>query len=133
VYRTRDLLESGAVVASGTDFPASDAGDPVSTLVSMVTRRGADGTPAAGWRPDQRVSVDVALRSMTAAPAYAAFQERELGALTVGRRADFTALSADPYATPPDELRTLRVLMTVVGGRTTYRAKQSTSGTPAPR
>jgi predicted amidohydrolase YtcJ len=120
VYRTRELLESGALIASGTDYPASDAGDPISTLFSMVTRRGADGTPAAGWLPEQRVSVDVALRSMTAGPAYAAFQEKELGTLSVGRWADFTVLSADPYMVPPDQLRTLRVLMTVVGGRTKY-------------
>jgi predicted amidohydrolase YtcJ len=132
VYRTRDLLESGAVIASGTDFPASDAGDPISTLFSMVTRRGADGAPTTGWRPDQRVSVDAALRSMTSGPAYAAFQERELGALTVGRAADLTVLSVDPYAIPPDELRSLRVLMTVVGGRPTYRAEQG-AARPAAR
>jgi hypothetical protein len=117
VYRTRDIFESGAVIASGTDYPASDVGDPVSTLFSMVTRRGPDGTPPAGWLPGQALSVDVALRSMTAGAAYAAFQEGELGALTVGRLADFTALSADPYAVASSELRSLRVLMTVVGGR----------------
>ena len=133
VYRTRDLLERGTVIASGTDFPASDAGDPVSTLFSMVTRRGADGTPRAGWQPNQRVTVDAALRSMTAGPAYAAFQERELGALTVGRAADVTVLSADPYALPPDQLRSLRVLMTIVAGRTTYRARESPAGRVAPR
>jgi predicted amidohydrolase YtcJ len=125
VYRTRDLAESGAVIASGTDYPASDAGDPVSTLFSMVTRRGADGSPANGWLPEQRVSVDVALRSMTAGAAYAAFEERERGAISVGRLADLTVLSADPYAMPADELRTLRVLRTIVGGRTTYRAEDA--------
>jgi predicted amidohydrolase YtcJ len=123
VERTRDFVQSGAHIASGTDYPASDTGDPIATLFSMVTRRGADGTPAAGWLPDQRVSVDVALRSMTAGPAYAAFQENQLGAITVGCAADFTVLSADPYATAPDDLRSLRVLATIVGGRTTYRAK----------
>jgi predicted amidohydrolase YtcJ len=87
----------------------------------MVTRRGADGTPKGGWLPDQRVSVDVALRSMTAGPAYAAFEENQLGAITVGRAADFTVLSGDPYATPPDSLRSLRVLRTIVAGRTVWR------------
>ncbi len=122
VYRTRDVLESGAVIASGTDYPASDVGDPVSTLFSMVTRRGADGAPPTGWLPKQGVSVDAALRSMTAGPAYAAFEEKTLGALTVGRFADFTALSADPYALAPDQLRSLRVLMTTVNGQVRYRA-----------
>lgn len=121
VERTRDFVTSGARIASGTDYPASDTGDPIATLFSMVTRRGADGTPRAGWLPDQRVSVDVALRSMIAGPAYAAFQETELGAITVGRAADFTVLSGDPYATPPDSLRSLRVLRTIVAGRTVWR------------
>lgn len=118
--RTRDFVTSGARIASGTDYPASDTGDPIATLFSMVTRSGADGTPAAGWHPDQRVSVDVALRSMTAGPAYAAFEENRLGAITVGRAADFTVLSGDPYATKPRALRSLRVLRTIVAGRTVW-------------
>ncbi|MEP7383037.1 MAG: amidohydrolase [Gemmatimonadota bacterium] len=121
VYRTRDVFESGAVVATGTDFPASDTGDPVATLYSMVTRRGYDGQPEGGWLPDQRVSVDVALRSMTMGAAYAAFEEDVGGMLRVGRRADFTVLSADPYAVDPAQLRSLEVLRTIVGGRTTYQ------------
>ncbi len=121
VERTRDFTTSGARIASGTDYPASDTGDPLMTLYSMVTRRGADGTPGEGWLPDQRVSVDVALRSMTAGPAYASFQENLLGAITAGRAADLTVLSADPYAVAPDSLRTLRVLRTIVAGRTVWR------------
>ena len=122
VERTRDFVTSGARIASGTDYPASDTGDPIATLFSMVTRRGADGTPSGGWLPDQRVNVDVALESMTAGPAYAAFQEAQLGAITVGRAADFTVLSGDPYAVRADELRRLRVLRTIVAGRIVYRA-----------
>jgi predicted amidohydrolase YtcJ len=127
VERTRDFVTSGARNASGTDYPASDTGDPIATLFSMVTRRGADGTPSEGWLPDQRVSVDVALRSMTAGPAYAAFQERMLGAISVGRAADFTVLSGDPYATNPSELRSLRVLRTIVAGRVVYSRAKSPS------
>jgi predicted amidohydrolase YtcJ len=120
VYRTRDVLESGAVVAAGTDYPAADTGDPIGTLFSMVTRRGIDGTPGEGWLPGQRVTVDVALRSMTMGAAYAAFDENDGGMLRVGRRADLTVLSANPYDTPPDQLRSLKVQRTIVGGRTTY-------------
>ncbi len=127
VERTRDFVTSGARIASGTDYPASDTGDPIATLFSMVTRRGADGTPSAGWLPDQRVSVDVALRSMTSGPAYAAFEESQLGAITVGRAADFTVLSGDPYATAPDALRSLRVIRTILAGRTVWRRKAAGS------
>ena len=120
VYRTRDLIESGAVVAAGTDFPASDTGDPIGTLASLVTRRGYDNAPKAGWLPGQGVAVDRALRSMTTGPAFAAFEETAAGILRVGRRADLAVLSADPYAIPVDQLRSLTVLQTIVSGRTTY-------------
>ncbi len=127
VLRTKDVLAAGAVVAAGTDFPASDTGDPILNLYAMVTRRGFDGKPAAGWLPGQRVSVDAALRSMTMGAAYAAFQERDAGMLREGRWADFTVISNDPYAVPVAELRGLRVLRTVVGGRTTFDARSSAS------
>ncbi len=123
VYRTRDLIAAGAVIAAGTDFPASDAGDAVSNLFAMVTRRGADGSPAQGWLPGQRVGVDTALRAMTMGAAYAAFQDAEVGALTVGRRLDLTVLSADPTMMAPDRLRDLKVLATIQGGRRTYSAR----------
>lgn len=100
VLRTRDLLNAGVILAAGTDYPASDSGRPIDTLYCAVTRRGADGKPEGGWYNDQRVSVDQALRMMTAGPAYAAFEEKDLGALTAGRYADFTVVSANPYKVP---------------------------------
>ena len=120
VLRTRDLLNSGAVLAAGTDYPASDSGSPIDNLYCGVTRRGADGKPEGGWHPDQRVDVDQALRMMTIGPAYASFREKDLGELTVGRYADFTVLSASPYQIPSNALRTLAVRMTVVAGRVTF-------------
>ena len=120
MLRFRDLIDAGARIATGTDFP-DESIDPITTLYCAVTRSGFDGAPAGGWRPDQRVSVDTALRGATAGAAYAAFQENELGALTVGRFADFTVLSGDPYLTSPNDLRSVRVLMTVVGGQIRYR------------
>jgi predicted amidohydrolase YtcJ len=120
VLPTRDLLAAGGPVASGTDYPASDSGSPIATLYCLVTRKSAGGEPAGGWLNEQRVDVDAALRSMTAGPAFAAFQEKNLGQLTVGRYADFTAVSADPYKVPPEELRGLAIRMTVVAGRVTF-------------
>ncbi len=117
-----DLLSTGAVLASGTDFPASDSGDPRHTLYALVTRKGFDGQPADGWYPDQRVDVNSALRSMSQGPAFAAFEEQDLGTLGVGRYADFTVLADDPRSAPPDALRSLAVTMTVVGGKITFNA-----------
>lgn len=122
VLPIRDLLATRAVIASGTDFTASDTGDPIDTLCALVNRTGADGGPEGGWYGEQRVGVDAALRSMSIGPAYAAFQEDDLGQLTVGRYADFTVLSADPREVPSEELRGLDVRMTVMGGRVTFDA-----------
>jgi hypothetical protein len=122
VLRTRDFLNAGVALASGSDFPASDSGMPIATLHCLVTRQSAAGKPEAGWYSDQDVDVDQALRMMTAGPAFAAFQEKDLGALTVGRYADFTVVSANPYQVPSRDLRTLTIRMTVVAGRVTFDA-----------
>lgn len=125
VLRTRDLLNAGVALASGTDYPASDSGNPIATLHGLVTRQSAEGKPEAGWYSEQRVDVDQALRTMTAGPAFAAFQEKDLGALTVGRYADFTVLSGNPYQIPSSNLRTLTVRMAVVAGRVTFDADKN--------
>jgi predicted amidohydrolase YtcJ len=122
VLRTRDFLDAGVPLAFGTDYPASDAGSPIATLHCAVTRQGSDGKPEAGWYGEQRVDVDTALRMMTAGPAFAAFQEKDLGSLTVGRYADFTVVSANPYSMSPNDLRKLTIHMTVVAGRVTFDA-----------
>ena len=122
VLPIKSMLEAGAIVPFGTDYPAADSGDPVLNLFAAVTRRGWDGRPAAGWHTSERVDVMTALRSLTLAPAFAAFEEKDLGALTVGRYADFTALSDDPRTIDADALRALKVRMTVVGGHIVYRA-----------
>jgi predicted amidohydrolase YtcJ len=117
----RDLLASGARLASGTDFPASDSGDPRTTVYGLVTRKGFDGEPEGGWFAGQTIDVDVALRSMSAGSAYAAFQEQQLGQLAPGSYADFTVLAVDPRTIPVEELRTMDVIMTVVGGEVTFQ------------
>ena len=124
VLRTRDFLNAGVSVAFGSDYPASDSGRPIDTLYCAVTRKGPDGKPKGSWYGGQRIDVDQALRSMTAGPAYASFQEKDLGALTVGRYADFTVISANPYRVLSKDLRTLTIRMTVVAGHVTYDARQ---------
>ncbi len=121
VLATRSLLDAGARLAFGTDYPASDSGDPLLNLFCAVTRRAADGTPPSGFHPEERVPVETALRLLTQGPAFAAFQEEDLGALSPGRYADLTVISGDPLTTPAGELRDLEVRMTVVGGRVVFR------------
>jgi predicted amidohydrolase YtcJ len=114
-----DLVMTGAVLASGTDYPASDSGDPRTTLNALVTRTGFDGKPTEGFFPRQAVDVTTALRSMSEWPAYAAFQEEDLGKLTIGRYADFTVLGEDPRKVPKERLLRIPVVMSVVGGKVT--------------
>lgn len=117
----RDLLDSGARFAASTDFPASDSGDPRTTLNALVNRTGFDGAPEGGWFPEQSVDVSTALSAMSAGNAYAAFEESKLGALTVGRYADFTVLADDPAKVDPEDLLQIGINMTVVGGVITYQ------------
>jgi predicted amidohydrolase YtcJ len=117
-YVWRSLLDSGAVIASGTDVPV-EAIDPLATFDAAVTRRLPDGSSFFGG---QRMTRQEALRSMTLDAAYAAFEEDRKGSLEVGKLADVTVLSQDPLTAAEDSIRSIRVLATVVGGRVRYRA-----------
>lgn len=116
----RDLLATGARFAASTDFPASDSGDPRTTLNALVNRTGFEGKPDGGWFPEQTVDVDVALRAMSSGAAFAAFQEDTLGALAVGRYADFTVLAHDPRRESSRSLLNIGVTMAVVAGKVTF-------------
>jgi predicted amidohydrolase YtcJ len=118
-YAWRSLLESGAHLCFGTDFPVEHV-DPMAGLYAARTRTHADGTPTGGWFPDQCLAGRQALQLYTVGSAYAAFQERELGRLQPGMLADLTVLSGDPVHGPAEELQSLEVLMTVVGGKIRY-------------
>jgi predicted amidohydrolase YtcJ len=118
-YVWRDLLDSGAVIASGTDVPV-EAIDPIATFDAAVTRRLADASVFFGG---QRMTRAEALRSMTLDAAYAAFEEDRKGSLEVGKLADLTVLSQDLLTVPEEAIPATRVVATVVGGRVRYRAE----------
>ncbi|MHB8078987.1 MAG: amidohydrolase [Candidatus Krumholzibacteriia bacterium] len=120
-YAWRALLDSGARLCFGTDAPV-EAVDPLPGLYAARTRTHADGTPVGGWHPEQTVGPREALLLYTAGPAWAAFRERELGAVAPGYFADLTVLSGDPVAASPTELLHLRPLLTVVAGRVRWAA-----------
>ncbi len=121
-YAWRSLLESGVVIPNGSDFPVEYV-DPLISFKSAVSRQDARGWPAGGWYPEQRMTRDEGLKSMTLWPAYAAFQENELGSLTAGKRADFVVLDQDIMRAPDGVLQDARVLSTWVGGRVMYERK----------
>jgi predicted amidohydrolase YtcJ len=118
-YAWRSLLNSGVVIANGTDFPVESV-DPLKTFHSSVTRQDEDNWPAGGWFPEQRMTREEALKSMTIWAAYAAFQERDLGSLTPGKYADFLLLDRDIMTVAPEAILGTHVIATYVGGRAVY-------------
>jgi predicted amidohydrolase YtcJ len=120
-YAWRSLLASGARLAFGSDFPV-ESENPLWGIYAAVTRQDQLGHPEGGWMPEQRLTRAEALRLFTLDAAYAAFQEKELGSLTPGKLADFVVFDRDILTVPPRELLRARVLRTVIGGETVYRA-----------
>ena len=79
------------------------------------------GHPSGGWLPDQRLSVEEALRGFTVDAAWSCFDEETRGSLAVGKLADLVVLDPDILALPPEQLPEAQVLMTIVGGEVVYR------------
>ena len=118
-YAWRSLLNTGVVIPNGTDFPV-EVVDPRRTFHSAITRQDEHDWPAGGWFPDQRMTREEALKSMTLWPAFAAFQERELGSLSTGKYADFVILDRDIMRVSPEAILGAQVLATYIGGRAVY-------------
>lgn len=121
-YAPRRFLDIGVAVANGSDFPVEDP-NPLWGFYAAITRQDHQGNPPGGWRPDQKMTREEALRSFTAAGAFAAFEEKTKGTLEVGKDADFVVLSRDIMTIPPAEVLKTRVTLTVNGGEIVYQAK----------
>ena len=121
-YAWRSLLETGTIIPNGSDFPVEYV-DPLISFKASVSRQDAKGWPVGGWFPEQRMTREEALKSMTIWPAYAAFQERELGSLTPGKHADFVVLDQDLLRIPDAMLSQVRVRSTWFAGRKVYERR----------
>ena len=121
-YAWRSLLNTGVVIPSGTDFPVEEV-NPLLTFHAAVTRQDPTNWPVGGWYPEQKMTRQEALQSMTIWPAYAGFQESMLGSLTPGKYADFVVLDRDIMRIPDTEILATRVVSTWIGGKRVYEAK----------
>ena len=92
-------------------------------LYAAVTRQTINGTPAEGWFPEQKVSLEKALKAYTWGAAYGAFEERIKGTIENGKLADFTVLDTDLFETEPAEWLKAGVALTIVGGEIVYSAE----------
>jgi predicted amidohydrolase YtcJ len=113
------LEKSGARLAFGTDYPV-EVVSPFRGLYACVTRQLPNGTPAGGWQPQEKISLQDCIRAYTSGSAYAEFEEGKKGELKVGEYADFLILSNDLTKVQPSDYLKTEVLKTVVGGRTVY-------------
>jgi predicted amidohydrolase YtcJ len=118
-YAWRSLINSGVVIPNGSDFPVEQV-NPLISFHAAIARQDANDWPAGGWLPEQRMTREEALRSMTLWPAYSAFQEKEMGSLTPGKLADFVVLDQDIMRVPPELVLKTKVLATYVGGKAVY-------------
>lgn len=119
-YAFQSLLDQGAVVAFGSDWTVAPL-DPLAGIYAAVTRRTLDGKNPGGWFPEQKVSLEDAIKGYTINGAYAEFAEREKGSLQEGKLADIVVLSENLFSIPPEKILETRVLMTLVGGQIVYQ------------
>lgn len=118
-YAWRSVLDSGARLALGSDFPV-EAVNPMLGLHAAVSRQDLKGWPEGGWQPQERLSREEALRGFTLDAAWAGFMEDQVGSLAPGKRADFIVLDRDPMRVPIREIAATVVLETWLDGRRVY-------------
>ena len=125
-YAFRRLWDSGAIVSFGSDSPGTNASryylNPMLGLYAAVTRKTLAGQPEGGWFPQEKITIEEAIRAYTLHTAYAGFEEDMKGSLEVGKLADLVVLSDNLLTMDPDGIKDVEVLMTVVGGSVIYEA-----------
>ena len=123
-YAFRRLWDAGAVVCFGSDSPGTNASryylNPMLGLYAAVTRKTLSGQPEGGWFPQEKLTVEEAIKAYTLNTAYAAYEEDIKGSITVGKLADFVILSDNLLTMDPDNIKDVKVLTTVVGGKVVY-------------
>ncbi|HEY3835271.1 MAG TPA: amidohydrolase, partial [Bryobacteraceae bacterium] len=118
-YAFRTLLDTGAHLVFGSDWPVAPL-DPIRGIYAAVTRRTLDDKNPGGWIPEQKITVEEAVRAYTSAGAYAEFSERDKGTLEAGKLADIIILSDDIFRIPAERIWDVRVMLTVTAGRQTW-------------
>lgn len=118
-YAFRSLLDAGAPLSFGSDWFVAPP-TPLEGIYAAVTRRTLDDRRPGGWVPEQKITVEEALRAYTRGAAYAEYAEGEKGVLARGMLADFVLIDQDLTRIPPETIREARVMLTVVGGRPVF-------------
>ena len=119
-YAWRSLLNSGVIIPNGSDLPVEKT-NPLISFHASIARQDDNNWPVGGWFPEQRMTRDEALKSMTIWAAWAGFMEKEVGSLEAGKYADFVVLDQDIMRIPQELVLQTHVLSTWLGGKSVYR------------
>ena len=119
-YAFKSLFDSGATVAFGSDWFVAPP-TPLEGIYAATTRRTLDDKNPNGWFPEQKISVEQALKAYTVNAAYASFEEKDKGSLEVGKLGDFVLLGEDIRTIAPEKIKDIKIVMTVVGGKVVFQ------------
>ena len=119
-YNWKTLQDSGVHIAGGSDSPVIDF-SVMNGIYCAVTRQRLNGEPAGGWLPEQKLTVEETVRAYTAGGAYASYDERVRGTIRNGKYADLVVLDRDIFSVGPEEIKDIKVDMTVLNGRIVYK------------
>jgi predicted amidohydrolase YtcJ len=121
LYPIRSMMDSGAIVTAGSDWPDSSL-NPLEGIEVALTRQAAETANLSAWIPEQRVDLTRMIAAYTIAGAYQSFTDRDSGSLEVGKWADFIVLDRNLFAIPVREIHRTKVLWTVLEGEEVFRA-----------
>jgi predicted amidohydrolase YtcJ len=122
-YAFRSLLDAHATLAFGTDWTVAPL-NPLLTLYAATTRRTIDGKNPKGWVPEQKITIEEAVKAYTVGSAYAEFQETVKGTISPGKLADLVILSRDIFTIDPIEIENVKVVLTLMDGRVVYETRE---------
>ena len=123
-YRFKSFETANAKIAFGTDWPVESL-NPMLGLYAAVTREFAEGGPAGGWFPEEKITLAKAIEYYTFGSAYAEFSENEKGTLEAGKLADLVVLSNNLFEIDPSAILETKVLMTMVGGKVVFKGEET--------
>jgi predicted amidohydrolase YtcJ len=116
MFAHRSFLDHGIKVAGASDYVPGPF-EPLMAIQSMVTRKDYRGRT---WGENQKITVTEALKICTLHGAYASFEEKSKGSISVGKLADFVLLAEDPHKVEPERIKDIKVMLTAVGGQAVY-------------
>lgn len=120
-YAWKTMMDMGLPVAFGSDAPVISF-NVMEGIYCAVTRKDLKGFPESGWLPDQKMSVYDAVYAYTMGGAYASYDEGKKGSIRNGKYADFAVLDKDVFSVPEEEIKDIKVCMTVLDGKVVYEA-----------